>query len=606
MAEPMRKDGVGSRFGHWQWVALGLFMFLACFGLLGKHGLLEPDEGRYAEMSREMLAGANWLVPTLHGAAHPQKPPIIYWLTAGAMACFGPSEWAVRLPSAFAALGTGWLTYVIGRRLFGVRAGIAAMIMLLTSVQFFILARMITPDMALTFWITAALAAFVRWDTTPAPRVSSSSRRQEAHSVPTRRSEQRSEPRYLGCYVRLGSNRWLWAFFALMGLGFLTKGPMAIVVPVSAALTWQIAHRRQGSRVRIPWIRGMLLTLALGLSWFVVVAAREPQLFYFFAHDELFARVATTHHGRYRSPLFFIPVLLIGLLPWTLLLPSLIRWQVVEWKRNAGLDPTWWLLLGWVAWPFLLLSLSGSKLMTYVLPLYPAWALALGAWWDRVGAQRDLSWPMTALVAFIGLLSFALAGITFWTSKVVSPLSLPVFLGLMVVALGLGAVLISPRTSPAVLGSAAAAGTLSAFLLLISRVDACHDLLGPGASMRSLAGHLQTGSPIVFQYGVNAPGLEFYLNRLVYISKGQMDHLVPATQAQAERLLDSPEQCALLARRGPPVLGVVKFQHLGRDFPTNTWRLIEKTGDFALIQARDTLVDGSRSNGVQASTKPAH
>src|SRR5881396_462164 len=148
MAEPMRKDGVGSRFGHSQWVALGLFMFLACFGLLGKHGLLEPDEGRYAEMSREMLAGGNWLVPTLHGAAHPQKPPIIYWLTAGAMACFGPSEWAVRLPSAFAALGTGWLTYVIGRRLFGARAGMAAMIMLLTSVQFFVLARMITPDMA--------------------------------------------------------------------------------------------------------------------------------------------------------------------------------------------------------------------------------------------------------------------------------------------------------------------------------------------------------------------------------------------------------------------------------------------------------------------------
>lgn len=569
MAEPMRQQSRAPRSVGWRWIALGLFLGVSCFGLLGKHGLIEPDEGRYAEMAREMLTGGNWLVPTLHGSAHPQKPPLIYWSTALAMSCFGHTEWAARLPSAFAALGTAWLTYTIGRRLFGMRAGIAAMVLLLTSLQFFVLTRMLTPDMPLTFWITAAMAAFIRWAEASGP----------------------------------GARRWLWAFFAAMGMGFLTKGPMAIVVPVSAALTWQLARRRQGAPVRIPWALGIAMTLAIGLSWFVVVTVREPRLFYFFVHDELFARVATTHHGRYQSPFFFIPVLLIGLLPWTLLLPSLIRWQVAERRQHGGLAPAWWLLIGWIAWPFLLLSLSGSKLMTYVLPLYPAWALALGAWWERSGVRRDLSWLGIAFVAFFGLSTLALAGITLWTGGAVPPMSLPVFLGLMVVVMGLASVLISPRPSPTFLGSAVAGGTLCAFLLLLSRLDSCNNLLGPGASMRGLASHLRTGSPIVFQYGVNAPGLEFYLNRLVYVSKGQMDHLLPVSQAQAERALDSPEQCARLGRPGQPVLGVVKVHHLARDFPTNSWRVIEKSGDFALIQASAL---GLEDHASASPTKQPH
>ena len=555
VAERMPNDAITSpKWTRWRWIWLGVFIGVSCFALLGGHGLLEPDEGRYAEMSREMLASGDWLVPTLHESPHLQKPPIVYWLTSFCLSWFGHNEWAVRLPSAFAAAGTAWLTFIIGRALFSSRAGVAGMLVLLTSLQFFAMAHALTPDMILTFWIAAALASLMCWAEAPDPK-----------------------PR-----------RWLWGFFTLMGAGFLTKGPMALVVPVSAALTWQIAQRGQGNRVVIPWRRGLTVTLVIGLSWFVVVTVREPKLLHFFLHDELFARVATTHHGRYHAPWFFIPVLLVGLLPWTLLIPSLFGWLTGEWRRQRGLPASWWLLIGWVLWPFLLLSVSGSKLMSYILPLYPAWALAVGAWWDQRGVQRDLTWHSISFIALFVVLTLALAGFSIWTSGEVNLISLPMFFGLIFVLLAWGALLISPSSRPVLRGVTPTVGTLCVFLLFMSKMDAFSDLLGPGASMRRLARRVQSGPAVVFEYGVNAPGLEFYLDRFVYISRGQVDHLLSESEAERKRLLDSPQQCAELAHSGWPVLGVVKRNHVGRDFPTNSWRVIDKAGDFALIQAAET------------------
>lgn len=534
---------------------LAVLILLSIFALLGSRGLNEPDEGRYAEMGREMLEGQDWLVPTLHGFAHYQKPPIIYWLTAASLNAFGINEWAARLPSATAAVLTAWFTFIIGRRLFGERAGIFAAVVLVTSLEFFALARMLTADMVFTAWITGAITAFVLWLHEPEKR------------------------------------RWIWLYFAAMGMGFLTKGPMAFVVPVSAALGWQFGCRRQKTPIRIPWLSGMAIALSLGLSWFIIVSIRNPQLFQFFAFDELIARVATKQHGRYQPPWFFIPVLLVGMMPWTALLPTAMRWVLATRRASRTLSPVWWMLGAWLIVPFCLLSLSGSKLMTYVIPLFPALALTIGAWLEHSddGARFVKIASLIASGFVILALSLTLAPRLFPT--IIPKLPWQSLAGFWSVALILLLTPLATRVRSRVLASFALCVT-TVWLLLTYHVDSWNRHLRTSSSMRDFARRIQTDQatvPIVFAYGVNAPGLEFYLGRLIHISKGQLDDFHPPTDEQKARMLSSPADCASLAPSGESLYGVIKINRLGRDFSTNTWRLVDSAGSFALIQKRETI-----------------
>ena len=175
---------------------------VVAFPFLGSFGLLEPDEGRFAQIGREMAATGDFLVPRLNGIEQFYKPPLVYWISAVGYRVFGVSEWTARLPSALAFAGVIWLTGWMGWRLRGRKVGWMAALILASMVEPYALGRQITLDMSLTFWITAALACLVE--------------------------------------VGVGSRR-RWAgylFFVCMGLGFLAKGPMAWVVPLSAALVW--------------------------------------------------------------------------------------------------------------------------------------------------------------------------------------------------------------------------------------------------------------------------------------------------------------------------------------------------------------------------------
>ncbi|HEV7406176.1 MAG TPA: glycosyltransferase family 39 protein, partial [Chthoniobacteraceae bacterium] len=304
------------------WLLLAVAV-VALFTLLGSRGLNEPDEGRYAEIGREMAATGEWLVPHLNGFEHFQKPPLLYWATGLAIRLFGANEWAARLPSALAALGTVMLTGRLGCTLFHRRAGFLAGLILLSSTGFFILARLLTPDMTLTFWVTAAGACFVQY-----------------------------------AYALQG-RKWAWLFFACLGCGFLTKGPMALIIPLSAAMAWQIAARRRPAAPSLPWVRGLLLTLAISLSWFVALSLWRHELFDYFWRYELVERFASHAHGRSKPMWFFIPVTLVAVVPWVFLAPGLglAAWR--QW-RERRVSLAGWLLFGWTIPPFIILSLSGS------------------------------------------------------------------------------------------------------------------------------------------------------------------------------------------------------------------------------------------------------
>ncbi len=474
---------------------------VALFTLLGSRGLNEPDEGRYAEIGREMAVTGEWLVPHLNGFEHFQKPPVLYWATALSIRLFGANEWAARLPSALAALGTVMLTGWLGCTLFHRRAGFLAGLILLSSGGFFVLARLLTPDMTLTFWVTAAIACFVKYAYT------------------------------------MRARKWAWLFFVALGCGFLTKGPMALIIPLSAAIGWQSAARRRPAAPALPWARGLLLTLAISLSWFVALSFWRHELFDYFWRYELVERFASHAHGRAKPFWFFVPVIMAALLPWVFLLPGLgiTAWR--EWRQRR-VSLAGWLLLSWTIPPFVILSLSGSKLATYILPLLPALALALAAFITR--GERTAAWaPRLAYAALLVWLTGAAA--------------MPHF----------------------------------------------NDRLGQQASLRDLIRPL-AADPALRQarfcaVEVRAQGLEFYLQRLVTASREQSDIVLPTTPAQEQRLLSKEnfDATALEAQPGgPPVLAVIRRHRTEIDFPAPRWRELGHAGDFVLVQSIPAAPEG--------------
>jgi 4-amino-4-deoxy-L-arabinose transferase-like glycosyltransferase len=466
-----------------------LLIVCACFLFLGSRGLNEPDEGRYAEIGREMAVSGQWLLPHLNGFPHFQKPPLLYWFTAASFNAFGQNEWAARLPSTLAALGTLVLTFWMTRSLLGRSAAWCATLVLLSSLEFFALARTLTPDMLMTFWITAALASLV--------------------------------------HVHNGGHAiWRWAFFGAMGMGFCTKGPMAFVVPMCGALGMQFAARRNGLKLSLPWGRGLLVSLMIGLSWFITLAVTSHELFYYFWHYELLERFASKAHGRSQPLWFFIPVVLIGFMPWTWFLPPLLRDAWRRLRHGALLSPLHGLLLGWIVPPLIILSFSGSKLLTYVLPLFPALAVLIAWWRERRG--------------------FPLSRAALWAG---------------------GAVLI--------------------YLTAFSQLPRFNDRLGQQASVRPLIDLLKRQPDFsvatVFASEIRVHGVEFYLGHPIAITRGEADVVLPTTEEENQRLFDTPEACEQAMSQQVSAYGILRAKDATRHFPPARWRVLGSAGGYVLI-----------------------
>jgi 4-amino-4-deoxy-L-arabinose transferase-like glycosyltransferase len=291
---------------------------------LGRYGLWEPDEARYAEIAREMLAGRGFIVPHLNYVAYVEKPPLLYWLGAMWMTLLGVNEFAARLTSALAALVGVLATWVFARRAIdGARAFLAGAI-LATSTLYAVMAQVLTTDMLLSATITVALfALFLHW--------------------------------------REGG-RWCWLGYAAIALGILTKGPVAAVIPALALgffLWWEGELRGAFGRFHALW--GGALVLAVAAPWFVVMALREPGFFDFYFVGEHLRRFFQSSYS-HREPLYYyVPVLLAGMMPWTLFAPF-IAWRGLA-RTSAGR-----FCIVAAAVVLALFSAASAKLIPYILP----------------------------------------------------------------------------------------------------------------------------------------------------------------------------------------------------------------------------------------------
>jgi 4-amino-4-deoxy-L-arabinose transferase-like glycosyltransferase len=266
----------------------GLFLCVAGTALLylfglGKPPLWEPDEGRYAEVAREMLLSHDYITPHNNFVPYLEKPPLVYWATAGFMKIFGQNEFGVRLQAALAAIGQVAITGVLAETMFG-STGTLAAICLALSPLFFSFARFATPDPVLAFFMTAAMACFYAASQAPSFRSSS-------------------------------GIAWMIAAAAMLGLGTLAKGPVALVLGGTIALLWLITERRTHEVLRIPWIGCAVVYLAITVPWFVMVARVNPGFVnFFFVHEHFQRYLADTEHGW--GPWFFFPIIIGGTWPW--------------------------------------------------------------------------------------------------------------------------------------------------------------------------------------------------------------------------------------------------------------------------------------------------
>ena len=459
---------------------------LALAGLtwnLGGYALLEPDEGRNAEVMREMAGGGSWWLPRLNGLPYVDKPFVHFAAGAAAVRAFGANETAARLPSLLFTLGTLLVVGGFARRTIGADAGWHAAVVTAATPFTLAYARTVIFDATLTFFVTAALAAFYL-------------------AVD---AAERGGP----------AGRWSLGGWAAVALGVLTKGPVALAFPLLVALPYAAWRRRLGV-VLDP--RGLLVLLAFLLPWLFAMATVVPDFLHYVLFVETAQRMGTDVLGRTEPWWYFLPILIGAALPWSLLLPAALP-TALRAARARRLDPRAVFAGLWMVLPLLLFSLSRSKRPQYVLPLLPPMALLVALWWrtrpDRLGGVRVAG----AAVALLGLGLAALAPVVprwFDTRTAVGDAIPPTarLLGTVAAVGGAAAVVAATRgvwALPALVLPVAAIPFVSATLM---------DAIGEDRSSRAVAlavrPFLTEGTEVV-AIGTYPLSLPFYLGRTLIL-----------------------------------------------------------------------------------------
>ncbi len=315
--------------------------------------LMEPDEGRYSSIPSAMNATGDYVTPRLKAAVYFEKPPLAYWATALSFKLFGENEFASRLFVALAAWGCIILTYRMGLFFHDARTGLFAAAILTTFLYHAAIGRINILDMPLAFFVCLAIWSGFRYYAN-------------------------RERRRIRLYL-------LYLFSAL---AFLAKGLIGVVFPFGVLFIWLIISRRWRETFRLVSPVGILLFAAVTLPWLILVQQANPDFFRFFFIQEHLQRYATRMHGRYQPFYFYLPIILAGTLPWCAFLPEVLR----GFRRKAeglfdGGEKRF--LITWIATILIFFSISSSKLIPYIAPIFPPLALFFGHLFRRYEDEAD-------------------------------------------------------------------------------------------------------------------------------------------------------------------------------------------------------------------------
>ena len=361
----MHSDSLtASEFSRWLLGGLLLAFSVVWFSGLEDRKLTDPDEGRYAEISREMALSGDWVTPRLNDLKYFEKPPLQYWVTAAAFRLFGEHHWVARWWPAVTTLGCVLLMFWVGRRLFDAEIGLMAAIILGSCTGFIINAHILTLDAGVASFLALALLSFLV--------------AQCPNATP-----------------RENRNGML-VVWAAMGLAVLSKGLIGIVFPGAALVIYVLIERDWVLLSRLHFGKGLLLFLLLTAPWFIVVSLRNHEFTHFFFVHEHLQRFLSNVHNRKGAWWYFVPILLFGAMPWT---PFIVLRLHQGWRREGlrGTLQSQRLLLIWSSFIFLFFSASHSKLPSYILPVFPALALFAAVEMQRITPKTlaRCAWGLT-------------------------------------------------------------------------------------------------------------------------------------------------------------------------------------------------------------------
>ncbi len=395
---------------HPETFSIGLLAVLCLMFLffgLGDYPLMDVDETRYAVMARDLSKSFDWNSLMLNMTPFLEKPPLYFWLVATSIKIFGEfSSWAVRIPIALLATFLTFFTYFLGKKVISRKFGLISSIILLTSIFFLILSHVAIIDMVLTVFVTSAI--------------------------------------YCGFLVDFCENErykkyYWWYFYLFMGLGFLAKGLLALAIPVAVIFVYRLIMKNLKEALKpIYLIPGAIIFLILVLPWHLIMYNEYGYQFvkeYFLLHH--FSRFTDSANiGRERPFLYFIPVFLLGFMPWTFVFIAFLidgfkklaaKYKAVEGKFFAKVSSLFeantneqkLILFSAISFTLILLvfSSSSTKLPTYILPIFPFAALLTGYYWwtsDEKGEHSRAIYNTTLIFSSIFLIAAIASSVVFF------------------------------------------------------------------------------------------------------------------------------------------------------------------------------------------------
>lgn len=376
--------------GNWTWINILSLSVLAVIwlGSLGWRHLIPTDEGRYAEIAREMLVTGDFLVPRYNGYLYFEKPPLHLWATALTFDIFGLGEWQARLWSGLTSFGTILLVGYTCLRLWNVQVGTIATLVLAATPLWFIGGHFNSLDMALAFFLSGALCTLML--ALHAPKQS-----------------------WAEC-------RWMLLCWVMMACAVLQKGLIGIVLPGMVLLVYSFTGRDWHSWSRTHWIKGLCLFFLITTPWFFLIAQKHSSFMEFFFIHEHFQRFTSDEHRRSAPWFFFLSLLFVGFMPWLGHLPSAFLQAFQEHKKGVNTFKPLWLCSVWVIVITLFFSLSQSKLPGYIFPVIPALAMVTACSIWSLFEKNTLSESFHSSLWKLQLMGFIVIFITgfFFLSKI--------------------------------------------------------------------------------------------------------------------------------------------------------------------------------------------
>lgn len=563
---------------RWGWLIVALLGLAMYFVGIWSYHFLDPDEGRYAEIPREMLESGDFVTPRLNYVKYFEKPPLLYWITAGAFALAGEKEWAGRAVPATAGFLTLLLVMGLGRRMWGKRGGVISGWVYLTSLLPLVMARLLIIDGLFGLCLSACWAAW--W-------------------LGTDTEEARAK------------RRWYLAAWACLALATLAKGPTAIAMSLGVVVVYCALRRNFRPLREMAWAPGLLLFAVIAFPWHVLVSLANPEFPYYYIVVQHLLRATGQEH--IKPAWYFFVITPLGMWGWALIILPVfwagLRKSLTLWHRPAATatadavspasdreQSAVTFLVVWALGVVVFFSLSRCKLVPYMQPAYPALALLIG-WYLTRGVRVITAVRVAAAVTGLLFLCVGIAAPFLAADQDVVPAA-----RFMPLAHGLAAAMI-----------------VGALALFLSSFSGRRLGVTPGLVLALIVPFLVANIPLFAQYkrvgaildGMPQPmpadvriaewnsydqSLSFYLHRRVTLI-GTRDELGFGSEIgdNREYFLDGPEDLPALSSKGPLLLLVIP-----RD-----WDIAKTWGEFQVVAANSSnIMLGNRAFFERTRLRP--